>query len=98
MACGTPVLAFRRGSVPEVVDHGITGLIVDSMEEAIRMLPRVLTLDRRSVRRQFEKRFSATRMANDYVALYRSLLKRSVSLPDAPGLLPPLVVEGASTN
>jgi glycosyltransferase involved in cell wall biosynthesis len=97
-ACGTPVLAFRHGSVPEVVDQGVTGLMVDTLDEAIRMLPRVLALDRHAVRRQFEKRFSATRMASDYVALYRSLLKRPVILPDAPRLLPQLVHEEASTN
>jgi len=76
MACGTPVLAFRRGSVPEVVDDGLTGIIVDSMDEAIRMLPRVIALDRHAVRRRFEERFSAERMAKDYVVAYRSLLKR----------------------
>jgi glycosyltransferase involved in cell wall biosynthesis len=76
MACGTPVLAFRCGSVPEIVDPGVTGLIVDTMDEAIRMLPQVLALDRRMVRQRFEQRFSATRMAKDYVQVYRSLLKR----------------------
>jgi glycosyltransferase involved in cell wall biosynthesis len=74
MACGTPVLAFRRGSVKEVIDHGITGMVVDTMTEAVRMLPQVLRLDRRAVRRQFEERFSATRMAKDYLSVYRSLL------------------------
>jgi glycosyltransferase involved in cell wall biosynthesis len=75
MACGTPVLAFRHGSVPEIIDQGVTGAIVDTVDEAVRMLPRVIALDRRAVRRRFEERFSATRMATDYVALYRSLLK-----------------------
>jgi glycosyltransferase involved in cell wall biosynthesis len=88
MACGTPVLAFRHGSVPEIVDHGVTGLIVDTMDEAVRMLPQVLTLDRHAVRRRFEERFSATRMAKDYVAVYRSLLKRAeISKPDVSRLL-----------
>lgn len=76
MACGTPVLAFRCGSVPEIVDPGVTGLIVDTMDEAIRMLPAVLALDRRAVRQRFEQRFSATRMAKDYVQVYRAALKR----------------------
>ena len=76
MACGTPVLAFRHGSVSEIVDQGVTGAIVDTMEEAVRMLPRVIALDRRAIRRRFEQRFSSARMATDYVALYRSLLKR----------------------
>jgi glycosyltransferase involved in cell wall biosynthesis len=74
MACGTPVLAFRCGSVPEVVEDGITGAIVDTMDEAIAALPRVLALDRKKVRRRFEQRFSSARMAKDYVAVYRSLL------------------------
>ena len=77
MACGTPVLAFRCGSVPEIVDDGVTGAIVDTMEEAIAALPRVIALDRNKVRQRFEQRFSATRMAKDYVGVYRSLLEPS---------------------
>jgi glycosyltransferase involved in cell wall biosynthesis len=85
MACGTPVLAFRCGSVPEIIDPGVTGLIVDSMDEAIRVMPQVLALDRRTVRQKFEQRFSASRMAKDYVQVYRSLIKQQ-ALPerDAP--------------
>jgi glycosyltransferase involved in cell wall biosynthesis len=83
MACGTPVLAFRCGSVPEIVDNGVTGQIVDTEEEAIRQLPQVLSLDRRAVRRRFEQRFSASRMAKDYIQVYRSLMKRPFLLPDA---------------
>ena len=74
MACGTPVLAFRCGSVPEIIEDGLTGAIVDTMEEAIAALPRVIALDRKKVRQRFEQRFSATRMAKDYVGVYRSLL------------------------
>ena len=76
MACGTPVLAFRHGSVSEIIDQGVTGAIVDTTEEAMRMLPHVLALDRRAVRRRFEQRFSSARMAEDYVAVYRSLFER----------------------
>ena len=76
MACGTPVLAFRQGSVAEIIDQGVTGAVVDTMDEALRMLPQVLALDRHAVRRRFEQRFSSARMATDYAALYRSLLKR----------------------
>jgi hypothetical protein len=76
MACGTPVLAFRQGSVSEIIDQGVTGAIVDTTDEAVRMLPRVIELDRHAVRRRFEQRFSSVLMAKDYVALYRSLLKR----------------------
>jgi glycosyltransferase involved in cell wall biosynthesis len=77
MACGTPVLAFRCGSVPEIVDENVTGCIVDTIEGAIAALPRVMALDRKSVRQRFEQRFSATRMAKDYISLYRSLLDSS---------------------
>jgi glycosyltransferase involved in cell wall biosynthesis len=76
MACGTPVLAFRHGSVPEIVDDGASGRIVDTMEEATVALPEVVSLDRRAVRRRFEERFSAARRAKDYVGVYRALLRR----------------------
>lgn len=76
MACGVPVLAFANGSVPEVVDDGVTGRIVGSVEEAIEALPQVLALDRRLVRKRFEERFSAARMAEDYVRIYRRLARR----------------------
>jgi glycosyltransferase involved in cell wall biosynthesis len=93
MACGTPVLAFRCGSVPEIVDPGVTGLIVDTMEEAVSTLPQVLALDRHAVRRRFEERFSVTRMAKNYLHLYRSLL-RQPAMPEreesAPLLQPVL--------
>jgi glycosyltransferase involved in cell wall biosynthesis len=82
MACGTPVVAFRRGSVPEVVDDGVTGRIVDSPEEAVAVLPEVLALDRGAVRRRFEERFSAERMARDYLKVYHSML----TAPSRPGL------------
>jgi glycosyltransferase involved in cell wall biosynthesis len=87
MACGTPVLAFRHGSVPEVVDQGVTGAIVDTVDEAVRMLPQVLALDRQAVRRRFEQRFSSTRMTTDYVSLYRSLLKEA-SISERNAVLP----------
>jgi glycosyltransferase involved in cell wall biosynthesis len=74
MACGTPVLAFNRGSVPEVIDEGLTGYIVDNEEEAIRKIGALLALDRGRVRRRFEERFTASRMAADYVKTYKSLL------------------------
>ena len=73
LACGTPVVAIRGGSVPEVIDHGVTGFICDNLDEAIAATRRVHTLDRRACRRTFERRFSATRMAEEYVQLYRRL-------------------------
>jgi len=88
MACATPVVACGCGSVPEIIDEGMTGSIVETLEAAISALPRVLSLDRRTVRRRFEERFSATRMAEDYVNVYRSLLRTSV-LSDRRSEMPP---------
>ena len=76
MSCGTPVIAWPNGSVPEIVEHGVTGLIVRSVEEAVRAVNEVSRLDRAAVRRRFEERFSASRMARDYLAIYRSLARK----------------------
>jgi len=73
MACGTPVLAFRNGAVCEVVDEGVTGYVADDTDEAVRILGRVLALDRGRVRRRFEERFCVSRMARDYVSIYERL-------------------------
>jgi glycosyltransferase involved in cell wall biosynthesis len=86
MACGTPVIAWPEGSVPEVIDEGLTGFVVRSIEEAVAAVTKVPTLDRASIRRRFEQRFSAERMAHDYLALYRRLVpardsERIISLP-----------------
>src|SRR5579864_1373946 len=101
MACGTPVLAFRCGSIPEIIEDGVTGKIVRSEEEAIAALPAILAYDRREVRQRFEERFTAARMAKDYVATYRKLLRkpttndeeqstwpRQLSLKNGNGLIP----------
>ena len=74
MACGTPVIAFRCGSVPEIVEHGITGFIVDDMQEAVDAARRVCELDRTRIRERFEERFTAERMARDYAAIYESII------------------------
>jgi glycosyltransferase involved in cell wall biosynthesis len=79
MACGTPVLAFRCGSTPEVIEDGVTGKVVDSEQEAVAALPGILSYDRRAVRQRFEERFTAARMAKDYVRIYRRLLKTGTS-------------------
>jgi glycosyltransferase involved in cell wall biosynthesis len=76
MANGTPVIAFGRGSVPEIVDEGVTGFIVDSVEEAVAAVPRAKALDRQAIRQRFEERFSVERMAHDYLALYDTVLRR----------------------
>lgn len=75
MACGTPVLAFRHGSVPEIIDD-VTGMIVDSVEEAVRAMPELLRLNRSLIRQRFEERFSVAKMARSHVQLYESFLKR----------------------
>jgi glycosyltransferase involved in cell wall biosynthesis len=73
MSCGTPVIAFRAGSVPEVIDEGITGFVVEGEAEALQAIQRLHILDRRKVRGRFEERFTADRMARDYVRLYEAL-------------------------
>lgn len=88
MACGTPVVAFRRGSVPEIIDE-VTGRIISSIDEAPLALSDVLALDRRAVRRRFEEQFTAVRMAKDYVNVYRTLLTRPVEVVlEAPSIAP----------
>ena len=74
MACGTPVLAFRRGSVPEILEDGVTGFIVDDLEGAVRAAARLPTVSRWRCRQRFEARFSAARMARNYLTLYRRLV------------------------
>ncbi len=73
MACGTPVIAFRAGATPEVVDDGVTGFVVESIPEAVRAVARLDQISRTAVRRTFEQRFSAARMARDYVHVYEQL-------------------------
>jgi len=75
MACGCPAIAFRRGSVPEVMDDGISGFVVETVEEAVAAVGRLGELDRATVRKQFEKRFTARRMADDYVRVYERLIE-----------------------
>jgi len=73
MACGTPVVAFNRGSVPEIVEDGLTGFIVEDETSAIAAVGRLAGLPRGKVRARFEQRFTARRMADDYVAIYKKL-------------------------
>jgi len=73
MACGTPVIAFNRGSVPEVIDHGLTGFVVEDEAEAVAAVPRLASLSRTAIRQCFERRFSSRRMAEDYLSLYQRL-------------------------
>ena len=77
MACGTPVIAFNRGSVSEIVDHGVTGFIVEDESEAAAAIGRIYTMSREKVRSEFQNRFTARRMALDYLDVYSSLAVRS---------------------
>lgn len=85
MSCGTPVIAWPNGSVPEIVDPGVTGYTVTSIDEAVQAAQKVGELDRFRVRARFEQRFSASRMARDYLAIYRSLA--GTRAPRQPGRL-----------
>ncbi|HEY3077438.1 MAG TPA: glycosyltransferase family 4 protein [Burkholderiales bacterium] len=76
MSCGTPVIAWPHGAVPELVEDGRTGFVVDSIDAAVSALERAPRLDRLAVRSRFEERFSAARMAQDYLSVYRALGRR----------------------
>jgi glycosyltransferase involved in cell wall biosynthesis len=75
MACGTPVIAFKRGSVPEIVRDRINGYIVGTTDEGVAAVAKVAEISRETVRKSFEERFTASRMADDYLDLYRSVIK-----------------------
>jgi glycosyltransferase involved in cell wall biosynthesis len=89
LACGTPVIAYRRGSVPEIIEEGVTGCIVHDLEEAVRAVERLPRLSRWRCRQRFEERFSAARMAREYLAIYRRL---------AEGALPTFVAGTAGVS
>jgi glycosyltransferase involved in cell wall biosynthesis len=83
MACGTPVIAYNRGAVPEIVEHGVTGFVVEDEASAAAAVARVESLSRPTIRTRFEQRFTACRMAQDYVALYRELIEAAEPRPRA---------------
>ncbi|MGH6674486.1 MAG: glycosyltransferase family 4 protein [Xanthobacteraceae bacterium] len=91
MACGTPVIAYNRGSAPEIVDEGLTGFIVEDENGAIGAVDRLSQLSRGKIRKEFERRFTARRMAQDYLSIYRSLASNALPqlrlvADDAPAL------------
>lgn len=75
MACGTPTIAFDKGSMSEIIENGVNGFRVGSIDEAVEALGRIRLIDRAGCRRSFEKRFTAARMAADYLALYQRVLE-----------------------
>jgi glycosyltransferase involved in cell wall biosynthesis len=79
MACGTPVIAYPLGSVPEVMEEGVTGFVVPDFEGAVKAVKRLGEIDRRKCRRYFEQHFNAERMAQDYLNIYRRLVRRESS-------------------
>jgi glycosyltransferase involved in cell wall biosynthesis len=79
IACGTPTIAFRRGSVSEVIDEQLTGLLVDDVDAAVAAAARISSVDRRRCRAVFERRFSVKRMADEYLELYRQLIQDGVA-------------------
>jgi glycosyltransferase involved in cell wall biosynthesis len=83
MACGTPVIAYRGGAVPELVEHDHTGLIVEGLEDAVEAVRRVAQLSRKRCREVFAQRFTATRMAHDYVQLFERLIARNQEVSEA---------------
>lgn len=80
MQCGTPTVAFRCGSVPEIMTDGVTGFIVDSLEEAIAAVRKVGSLDRKACRRAFTRKFTSARMAREYVAIYEQIIAARAAL------------------
>jgi len=85
MACGTPVIAFRRGSVPEVMKDGVTGFVVGDVDEAVRAVARIGEIDRTRVRRFFDERYHVSKMANAYTALYKQLTATEFASPAVSG-------------
>ena len=83
LACGTPIIAFRNGSVPEILEHGRTGFIVDTLEDAVAAVQKVGSIDRPTCRAAFEERFTARRMAQDYLAIYEKIAFGKGGGPDA---------------
>jgi glycosyltransferase involved in cell wall biosynthesis len=90
LACGTPVIAYRHGSVPEIIEDGVTGFVVDDLDAATAAVARVAGLSRRRCRQVFEDRFSVGRMARDYLRLYRRLLRHKARKGSGRARLRPL--------
>ena len=84
LACGTPVIAFGRGAVPEIIEDGVTGFVVDNVEEAVEAIGRLDEIDRGACRAAFEAGFTVERMVNDYEAVYARLVAQAADVKRAP--------------
>lgn len=107
MACGVPIVAYPKGSVPEVVEHGVNGFLVESLADAVNALAHISTIDRNQCRRRFETHFTSRRMARDYMTIYeriarhppRSILKHiPVSRAIAKEAAKPIVLDDGDVN
>jgi glycosyltransferase involved in cell wall biosynthesis len=85
-ACGTPVIAYRHGSIPEIMEHGVTGFVVDNQEDAVRAAQRIGEIDRRACRQVFDSRFTVAHMAENYLRVYRSAICDQVPVGRSPGI------------
>jgi glycosyltransferase involved in cell wall biosynthesis len=79
MACGTPVIAFKYGSVIEVIEEGVSGFVVDTLDQAVAAVGRLENLERRQVRAAFERRFTVERMTSDYARIYQALFASNLA-------------------
>jgi glycosyltransferase involved in cell wall biosynthesis len=90
LACGTPVLAYRRGSIPEIIEDGTTGFVCEGVDELTTAIHRIPEIDRRQCRQTFEERFSVERMAQDYLRVYRHTLGSTYEREAEAGSFSPL--------
>jgi glycosyltransferase involved in cell wall biosynthesis len=98
MACGCPVIAFRMGSVPEIIEHGVTGFVVDTEEEAIDALRHVGSLNRKCIRQRFEERFTATTMVQKYIDVYERVIQQNKVLREAQTIARSLTLQGTENS
>jgi glycosyltransferase involved in cell wall biosynthesis len=97
MACGTPTIAFNRGSVPEVITNGVSGFVVDTVEEAVNAVRQLAMFDRAACRAEFMKRFSAPKMAQDYTRLYEAMLTAKSAAPETAAAVPDSEIDSLLT-
>jgi glycosyltransferase involved in cell wall biosynthesis len=84
LACGTPILAYRRGSVPEIIDEGQTGFICETVDQMVKAVSGISTLNRQQCRSVFEKRFTVERMVQEYLGAYENLILQQDEMSERP--------------